>query len=370
MKQKLKERYLTVLNVIGEHINKYRLMMTIITFIMAAIALFFWIYWYFDETTLGIFNDNLYLAAYIIFFVLSFAVGILLIVGKYVKIKPLISTIIVHTYVFIIIAWSTLVCVLDLSIDSTPLLYLIIFTFLSGFIVLEPIFYTSLVGTSFLIVMLFDIARNFDFFNGTFEIETIVCMAMFVIVIAFTSFRLFNITIREYKAQKELIKLTYYDQLTDLLNERSYLEEIALISSRIEKGNMEDFAIILMDVNNLKATNDLYGHRFGCSLVVRCGHTLPTLFKSSKLYHIGGDEFLAIVLGEDFKWFESLKKEVEEALNYSLVTFEDKELVFSVAQGYSIHQKGERYQDTLQRADDAMYIHKKMLKEKYNMKGR
>ena len=56
------------------------------------------------------------------------------------------------------------------------------------------------------------------------------------------------------------------------------------------------------------------------------GHTLPTLFKASKLFHVGGDEFVAIVK-------ENLEK-------------------------------------TMEKFDQAMYENKKYLKEKYNMKGR
>ena len=125
-----------------------------------------------------------------------------------------------------------------------------------------------------------------------------------------------------------------------------------------------------MDVNNLKATNDAYGHRYGCSLVVRCGKTLPTLFKSSYLFHGVGDEFIAIVVGEDLVNFEETMKRFDEAMLYSLVEYEGKELIFSVARGYSISQENQKFKDVLQIADDEMYKNKKFLKEKYNMKGR
>ena len=130
------------------------------------------------------------------------------------------------------------------------------------------------------------------------------------------------------------------------------------------------FAVILMDVNNLKATNDAYGHRFGCSLIVRCGHTLPTLLKTSKLFHVGGDEFIAIVKDKDLENFEETMTKFDEAMLYSLVEYEGVQLIFSVARGYSIYQEGQHFKDVLQIADNAMYENKKYLKEKYHMKSR
>lgn len=165
-------------------------------------------------------------------------------------------------------------------------------------------------------------------------------------------------------------ELSYTDELTGLLNERSYINEVEAIDKDIQDGKDIKFAVIVMDVNNLKATNDAYGHRFGCSLVVRCGHTLPTLFTSSKLFHIGGDEFVAIVKDKDYDDFTHTMDRFDETMLYSLVDYEGVQLIFSVARGYAKYEKGQKYKDALQLADNAMYENKKFLKEKYNMKGR
>ena len=65
-----------------------------------------------------------------------------------------------------------------------------------------------------------------------------------------------------------------------------------------------------------------------------------------------------------------LKHKVHIYMLNSIVNYEGVDLIFSVARGFSHYKKGDRYQDVLQRADSEMYINKKMLKEKYNMKGR
>ena len=125
-----------------------------------------------------------------------------------------------------------------------------------------------------------------------------------------------------------------------------------------------------MDVNNLKVTNDTYGHRYGCHLIVRTGHTLPEVFKTSKLFHIGGDEFLAILTGEDYENFEEVIKKFDETFKYSHIEHEGKDLIFSVARGFAKYQEGNQYKDVLQKADAMMYLNKAEIKSTYNMKGR
>ena len=376
MKEQRKNKILDNLRIVGLHVEKYRISMIVLSSIIATIALFFAIFWELDETSKGVISDNLYLAGYIAFLVISVFLIIVLILNKYKIIKTTLVAIIIHIYVLLLIASGTLVCILDLDIGASPFLYLIIITFLAGLFIVEPIYYIVLVVASFATIMAFTRINNYAFFHidaeldEGFGLENIIDIFIFVIIAVCTAFRQFHITIKEYKAQEKLTKLTYYDELTDLLNERSYLETINEISTQVENKNVTKFAIVMMDVNNLKATNDAFGHRYGCHLVVRCGHTLPSVFKTSKLFHVGGDEFIAIVYGKDLEYFDETMKLFKETLEYSLIQFEGQQLIFSVASGTAMYQEGDKFQDVLQRADDAMYINKKAIKEKYNMKAR
>ena len=103
---------------------------------------------------------------------------------------------------------------------------------------------------------------------------------------------------------------------------------------------------------------------------MRCGQTLPTLFKTSKLFHIGGDEFLAILYDEDYDNFDEVIKNFDENMLYSIVQYDGVDLIFSVARGYAKYNGEKHFRETLQIADDAMYENKKYLKEKYHMKSR
>lgn len=369
-----KEKKLTNMQIIGRNVEKYRKMMIVFASLIAAVALFFCIYWNFDENSAGQLQDTLYLFSHIFFLVNSVTLIVLLILNKFGHIKTRFLAYILHIYSFFLIGWSTVLCVLDLNIGLSPFIYLLACTLVAGLFVTEPIFYTASIITSLTVIIVMSIIRKYPFFLGNDQIEdnieNFVNFIIYTVLVTLICVRQFRVTIREAQAMDKLHTLTYYDELTGLLNERSYLEEIDKIAKDIESNKIEDFAVILMDVNNLKATNDQYGHRYGCSLVVRCGHTIPTIFKSSKMFHIGGDEFLVIVRGEDLSNFEETMKHFDDTMLYSIVNYEGVDLIFSVARGYSHYKKGDRYQDVLQRADSEMYINKKMLKEKYGMKGR
>lgn len=164
-------------------------------------------------------------------------------------------------------------------------------------------------------------------------------------------------------------KLSYYDALTGLLNERSYFEEIEKVNELTENGK-DDYIVMVMDLNGLKVTNDKYGHRFGCHLVVLTGHILKSIFKTSLLFHVGGDEFQAIIVGEDLVRFDERLKEFTEKLLYTKVTFEDKELILSLAYGFAKSNHSSPYHELFEEADRMLYENKKLIKEKYSIPNR
>ena len=365
-----KNRKASTIKIIGKHIEHYRRMMIVVSSFMVAAALFFAIYWEFDEITSGVVDDYLYLGSHLLFLAVSILMIVMLVLNKYKKVSTKTLAIWIHVHAVLIVIWASLVCVLDLKIGLPPLIYFIACTAMAGLYVLEPIFFTTLIGLSLTSIIISQAVNNYSYFTGKFFIENIINTVIYIILIILIAFRHFRVTIREYEAKDKLEILTYNDELTGLLNERSYVIAVDKINEDIKNNKEEPFAVVLMDVNNLKATNDAHGHRYGCHLVVKCGHDLPTIFTSSKLFHIGGDEFVAIVYGEDLEKLGETIQKFDQNMVYSIITYEGVELIFSVARGYAIYQKGDKFQDVLQRADNEMYAHKKSIKEKYNFKGR
>ena len=372
MKNPFKRDAKTLMTIIGQHLERYNILMIVVLAIIIIMDIVFTIFWYYSPDDVPLTTEIAYYTAQGTLFLISGINAVLLVLNRLKKLSAKKLAIAHHIYGLILIVWGTVCFLFDLSLGFSPLVYLFIGTFVAGIFVMDPIFFATseiLSLIPILIVICIPEHRHL-LFSGDFFFEDVINLIAFVLLIIVISFRNYRVINSEFKVQKKLHELSYKDELTGLLNERSYVNEVESINNRINSGEDVKFAVVLMDVNNLKATNDMYGHRYGCSLVVRCGHTLPTLFKTSKLFHVGGDEFIVIVYGADYDNFEETMKRFDEAMLYSIVEYEGKSLIFSVARGYSIRQEGQLFKDVLQIADNEMYANKKYLKEKYNMKGR
>ena len=367
-----KERFNIFLNALAKHVEKHRIIMIVCLSLIAAFGLTMSIYWEFDDNTAGLIEDYIYLAADIFYVVISLTMIAILVLNKYKKIPMGIVAIADHVFAFLMIAGATLLCVMDLKIGLSPYIYLIVCTAIAGLFIVEPRIFIFTVALSVVCIGVYTAVKPYAFFDDDFRIENAIYSIVYLAVVIFISIRHYSVTMREYKYAAELEKLTYYDNLTGLLNERSYSIELDKIADEEKSGNVEPYAVVMMDLNNLKYTNDLFGHHYGCYLIIRCGELLPTVFtyEKSKLFHVGGDEFIAIARGKDLENFDKTIQDLDEKLLYSEIEYEGQNLIFSVARGYAIYKNGQRYQEVLQKADSEMYTHKKHIKKEKNIQGR
>ena len=167
-------------------------------------------------------------------------------------------------------------------------------------------------------------------------------------------------------SQALLVKAEH-DALTGLLNKdtarlraEQYLETIA-------EG--QKAALLLIDLDNFKAVNDMYGHMFGDTVLSNVGSTIRSLFRESDiLARIGGDEFM--VLMRDIP-DESLVEQRCMRLTQRISQLCDRRLEqcqFSCSVGVAmIPEHGRNYQTLFQRADRALYQAKDVGKNTFSV---
>ncbi len=154
--------------------------------------------------------------------------------------------------------------------------------------------------------------------------------------------------------------LAYTDSLTGIRNKLAYLEKEAQMEERIAAGTLEEFAAAMFDLNGLKLVNDTQGHEAGNRLIIQACRMICEHFKHSPVFRIGGDEFAAILEGQDFQnraeILSSFNRQSEENQRVGQAV---------VAAGMAEYVPGQDigFRSVFERADQQMYRRKKELKE-------
>lgn len=164
---------------------------------------------------------------------------------------------------------------------------------------------------------------------------------------------------------KQMSILANKDGLTGVKNKIAYNNEVARINQDIKNKEKVEFAVSMIDLNYLKNTNDEFGHDTGDTILVKLSQIICDVFAHSPVYRVGGDEFVVISSGKDYKNIDNLVKEfekrIEEARNDISVI--ESERVWA-AIGYSIFdpKKDDGVDDVFKRADKDMYNKKRAMK--------
>lgn len=148
------------------------------------------------------------------------------------------------------------------------------------------------------------------------------------------------------------------DQLTGVKNKRAYADEEEYLNSFITAGSEIKFAIVVCDLNGLKQVNDTLGHQAGDEYIKEGCHIICEAFAKSPVYRIGGDEFVAVVQGVDYECLDERIERVQRANRRN-----KKAGKVTIAIGASKYDKDKFVSDVFERADEAMYANKKMMKE-------
>ncbi|MBR1571403.1 MAG: GGDEF domain-containing protein [Lachnospiraceae bacterium] len=157
-------------------------------------------------------------------------------------------------------------------------------------------------------------------------------------------------------------RLAQFDELTGVGNRLG-------LSNKLNEYGFKpgEYAFFMFDLNDLKGTNDSFGHDTGDRYIVTAVDILKKVFTDTSLiFRMGGDEFVVLLHGaSDEDCLECLKK-VEELSSVHNSRDEIKYNI-AIAGGYAFFdsEKDSDIHDTMKRADRNMYINKYRMKGKY-----
>ena len=158
--------------------------------------------------------------------------------------------------------------------------------------------------------------------------------------------------------QDKLKTMAVRDSLTGVYN-RNFFNEI--IANEIERTRRygDRFSIVIMDVDNFKQINDIYGHLIGDWILRECAATLSKSVRSSDLLvRFGGDEFLVLTLETDSETCDALISRVNENLSVWNREHDDHDYQLSVSVGCAVFERGKDLMEVIKEADFRMYENK------------
>lgn len=166
-----------------------------------------------------------------------------------------------------------------------------------------------------------------------------------------------SIDVTEYRKLTEEAGL---DELTQMMNRRAgkAMMETALKAAREAKRQM---AVVLLDINELKRINDLYGHSEGDRLLQYVSAVLqPRLRTGDLMFRLSGDEFVLILSGEDKNSAAQRIAQAQKAIadqREQNGIFYEASFSFGVAEAYPEDRC--TVDELISQADRLMYLNKR-----------
>lgn len=168
--------------------------------------------------------------------------------------------------------------------------------------------------------------------------------------------------LREQVQEKELgsaRNMAYTDPLTGVKSKHAYLATEKDINERISDGSLREFAVIVCDLNGLKAINDTLGHEEGDNYIKNACALICGQFSHSPVFRIGGDEFVVLLEHSDFEGRDALLSDFEAQIENNQ---RSGSVVVSTGMDEFDPEHDSSFSDVFERADKKMYERKRYLK--------
>lgn len=161
-----------------------------------------------------------------------------------------------------------------------------------------------------------------------------------------------------YTVQTRLRELATLDPLTNVFNVAGFYKEMGVL-----EASPMDFAVMLLDLDDLKRINDTYGHQTGTEAIQLVANVLRQVVRGSDcLARYGGDEFVVILREANLAGSRIVANRIREMLVAERVSSAPN-LQLSVSIGVSLFgEDGKTAEELLEAADSRMYRDKQTRK--------
>ncbi len=145
------------------------------------------------------------------------------------------------------------------------------------------------------------------------------------------------------------------DQLTQIANRRGLIQAFEIERARLER-NGGNLSIGLLDIDNFKKLNDELGHSAGDEALKSLAAIVSkTLRPTDRVARYGGEEFVVLLPETPADEGEQVLTRLQRSLTGGLFMHKDKQIFVTFSAGVTSYRLAERIEDSLERADQALY---------------
>jgi len=198
------------------------------------------------------------------------------------------------------------------------------------------------------VVGVLNLADNLD--DGHFSSEDIALIELFA--------QLIGASIGNIKLFMKIQRQATTDSLTGLANHKRFYEilEKELWRARRYGGQI---SLIMVDIDNLKRTNDIYGHRVGDKVIKEISSKIKGCIRQiDTAARYGGDEFAVILPNTSIKDAVVVAERMVTAVGSAAITWNREKIKLSISVGLGEYGAESSPEDITSRSDEALYTAK------------
>jgi len=164
-------------------------------------------------------------------------------------------------------------------------------------------------------------------------------------------------------ANKKFELLARTDPLTQLSNRRDVMEKIKYEKRRFGRSE-KPFGIIICDIDDFKSINDRFGHDTGDEVLKTLANIMcMNVRKQDTVSRWGGEEFLLLLPQTDIEGGIILAEKIRLKVKSKEFNFFGNKIHVTLTMGLSIYKKNKTIDETINQADQALYMGKKLGKD-------
>lgn len=166
------------------------------------------------------------------------------------------------------------------------------------------------------------------------------------------------------QANQRLLSMANTDPVTNLINRRMMMNHIEDEKLKVDRGG-KPFTIVMVDIDNFKSINDVYGHDGGDFVLVQLAERIRlTLRKTDLVSRWGGDEFLFLLPETRLNEGATVAEKVRDRNIKSPFVYRERDIQVTLTFGVSQCTSEVGVGSVIRKADQALYLGKELGKNR------